>query len=142
VVKKSLNDNKREEMMKFKKYLMGILAVGMMAGCTSKDTIPPMPPKDKASAKIKVRTYEEMENKLSSLRKPINGTQISKQKREASKEINTLLKDAKKYKRKVSAFEKAHPVKIKSSKKRKYVKVHKPSKKHGNSHDENQLKYY
>jgi len=128
--------------MKFKKYLMGILAVGMMAGCTSKDTIPPMPPKDKASAKIKVRTYEEMENKLSSLRKPINGTQISKQKREASKEINTLLKDAKKYKRKVSAFEKAHPVKIKSSKKRKYVKVHKPSKKHGNSHDENQLKYY
>jgi len=134
--------------MKFRDYLMGAVLVVMTVGCTSKDTIPPMPPKSETTVESTVRTYAEMESKLSSIRNPIGGEKIGKQKRGMSTEVDTLLNDTKKYRGKISRFEKAQLLALSKMKKhKKYRKMRVAKTKKKNTIDmvneyENKLKYY
>ena len=101
----------------FKNYvLVGVLAL-MFVGCTGKDTIPPMPPKDKEAVIEEIRTIDQLQSKLERIRNPIEGENVGKQKRDARKEVDTLLGDAKQYKKKVFRFEKAQLLAYKKAKK-------------------------
>ena len=102
-------------------------------GCTSKDVIPP-PPK----SQIKERTPKELNQKLKLIQKKLGGTYLSHQRREASKEINSILHDGKKYKSDLARFEKAHPYKPK--KKKKHIQV--KEKKEEVKNEKSRLKFY
>jgi hypothetical protein len=133
--------------MKFRHYLIGIVVAVTMVGCTSKDTIPPIPPKSKVAVEGQIRTYAEMEDKLNSIRNPIGGEKIGKQKRGMSSEVDTLLRDTRRYKGTISRFEKAQLLALKKVKrhrkrKQKFKKVIKKDTIEKVNEYENQLKYY
>jgi len=100
----------------FKNYIVLGSLVLMVAGCTSKDTIPPMPPKDQKATVEEVRTVDQLQSKLERIRNPISGEDMGEQKRDAREEIDTLLSDAKRYKGKISRFEKAQLLAYKKAK--------------------------
>ena len=148
---------KREMQGMIKRYVMAGVLIVMVAGCTSKDTIPPMPPKSETTQVEEVRTVAQLESKLDRIRTNIEGEDISRQKRDARHEIDTLLGDAKQYKRKISRFEKAQLLAYKKAKisyrhklKRSGKKVHKPLVVNKQKKEtinmvneyENKLKYY
>ena len=101
----------------YRKYAIAGVLTLFFVGCTGKDTIPPMPPKDKKAVIEEIRTMGQLQNKLERIRKPIEGEDVGEQKRDAGKEIDTLLGDAKRYKKKVSRFEKAQLLAYKKAKK-------------------------
>ena len=140
-----------------KNYITGAILIVMVAGCTSKDTIPPMPPKSKTTQAEEVRTVAELESKLERIRTPIEGEEVSHQRRDARHEVETLIGDTKQYKSKISRFEKAQLLAYKKAKvsyrrklKRSGKKVHtslvenKEKKETINmvNEYENKLKYY
>jgi len=105
----------------FRYMIIAVIAM-LLAGCTGKDKIPPMPPEHtKTEIDIK-RTQEEMQRKLERIRmrKPIQGDELSSQKQNARKEIDTLLHEAKAYKGEISRFENAQLLAL-----RKVKKIHK-----------------
>lgn len=138
----------------YRNYVItGVLTL-FFVGCTSKDTIPPMPPKDKKAVVEEIRTMNQLQTKLERIRNPIDGENIGKQKKDAKEEIDALLSDATRYKRKVSSFEKSQVLaykKAKKSYKHKLKRSGKKSKKKSvvkketinmvNEY-ENKLKYY
>jgi len=141
----------------FGRYVVvGICAVWLV-GCTGKDTIPPMPPKSEKTQLEESRTLADMQSKLERIRNPIEGENISEQKRDARDEIDTLLGDAQSYKGKVSRFEKAQLSALKNAKKSYKHKLKKHRKKQAKAivvykknkdtidmvnEYENKLKYY
>ena len=131
--------------MKLRTYV-GYIFLGMtLLGCTAKDeTIPP--PSVKIVKEYKnTRTVAEMNKKLTSFRRPIQGTYLSRQKRETSKEIYALIYDTKQYKNDMQRFTKLHPVKRKKKRVKK-IKRKKITKKivtkKVSSENENKLKFY
>jgi len=141
--------------MKLKQYISTTLLVFMIAGCTGKDKVPPMPPKNDKKEDLKVRTYTEMENKLDSIRNPIGGEKIGEQKRDMSENVDTLLNETNSYKQSISRFEKAQLLALKKTKKHRLYKKSrqakvekiKAEKKKKDTIDmvnvyENKLKYY
>jgi len=144
----------REKKM-LKQYVIFASLIPLLIGCTSKDTIPPMPPKDEKAVVEEVRTVDQLQSKLERIRNPIGGEDVSKQKQDARKEIDTLLSETKHYKGKISRFEKAQ---LLAYKKAKHSYVHKikrsgkkitkkPAKEQKETIDmvneyENKLKYY
>lgn len=100
-----------------KNYIIASICMLWIVGCTSKDTIPPMPPKSEKTLIKDNRTISEMEAKLNTIRNPIKGENIYKQKKNARREVDSLLGDAKSYKRKISRFEKAQIIAFKKAKK-------------------------
>jgi len=101
----------------YKKYVLAGVLTLFFVGCTGKDTIPPMPPKDEKAIVEEIRTKDELQSKLERIRNPIVGEDVGEQKKDARKEIDTLLGDAKRYKKKVSRFEKAQLLAYKKAKK-------------------------
>jgi len=113
----------------YKKYLItGVLTL-FFVGCTGKDTIPPMPPKDEKTIVEEMRTRGELQSKLERIRNPIEGEDVGEQKRDAREEIDTLLGDAKRYKKKVSRFEKAQLLAYSKAKKSYKYKLKRSGKK-------------
>ena len=113
----------------YKKYLItGVLTL-FFVGCTGKDTIPPMPPKDEKAIVEEMRTRGELQSKLERIRNPIVGEDVGEQKKDARKEIDTLLGDAKRYKKKVSRFEKAQLLAYSKAKKSYKYKLKRSGKK-------------
>jgi len=145
--------------MRGKRMLKNYIVLGslvlLVTGCTSKDTIPPMPPKDPKAVAQKVRTVSQLESKLDLIRNPIGGEDVGEQKKNAQEKVDTLLSDAKEYKGQISRFEKAQLLAYKKAKhsygrklKRSGKKIKKKSVKDKEetinmvNEYENKLKYY
>jgi len=132
----------------FKRYVVvGILGL-LLIGCTSKETIPSKPPKNKTIQTEEVRSVTQMESKLKRIRNPIEGEDISAQKKDAKHEIDTLLNNTRRYKNKLSRFEKIQVSRKKSyrcKRKKNNKKTKQKSKKKKTNkvnNYENKLKYY
>jgi len=131
--------------MKLRTYVGYIFLSITLLGCTAKDETVPPPSPEMVKAHKNTRTVAQMNKKLTSFRRPIQGTYLSRQKRETSKEIYALIHDTKQYKNEMRRFTKLHPVKRKKTNIRK-IKRKKITKKIVTkkviSENENKLKFY
>lgn len=126
------------------KYIVMASILLFVSACTHKERIPMTPPKVEEKPK-EVRTLAQMKDKLKSLRKPIAGVYLSKQKRTLSRDVDVLLRDTRDYNNRVQKFETLHKRPKRVIKKRKPIpKVMKVEEIEipKESSDVSQLKYY
>lgn len=121
--------------------LMTLALMILLTACVSGFSVPTAP-KQNTYKKTPNRSYAEMKDKLSKIRKPIHGVHLSKQKRYTRSSVDDLLKEAKYYHNEIKKFEKAHAYKIKKKKIKKRVLVVNNKDINKTKEEDNELKYY